>query len=226
MPTRVIDTPISEAAIIGVAIGAAMTGLRPVVEIMFGDFITLAMDQLVNQAAKVHYMSAGGFTCRWCCAPPSASAAISGRSIRRAFMPGRRTCPGLKVVMPSDAHDAKGLMKAAHPRRRPGGLLREPLELQPQGRGARGGLRGAARPRGGEARGPRHQRGGDRRDRAARAQRRRAAQWSRQRRSGRCAQPGAARYRDPRRVGEEDLACAGARRRPRALRHHRRDSPR
>jgi pyruvate dehydrogenase E1 component beta subunit len=56
---RVIDTPISEAGFTGVGVGAAMTGLRPVVDIMFGDFITLTMDQMVNQAAKVHYMSGG-----------------------------------------------------------------------------------------------------------------------------------------------------------------------
>ena len=57
--SRVIDTPISEAGFTGIAVGAAMTGLRPVVDIMFGDFITLTMDQMVNQAAKVHYMSGG-----------------------------------------------------------------------------------------------------------------------------------------------------------------------
>src|SRR3989442_9552525 len=56
---RVIDTPISEAGITGLAVGAAMTGMRPIVDIMFGDFITLAMDQIANQAAKVHYMSGG-----------------------------------------------------------------------------------------------------------------------------------------------------------------------
>src|SRR6266542_4937351 len=57
--TRIIDTPISEAGITGIAVGAAMTGIRPVLDIMFGDFLTLTMDQLVNQAAKVHYMSGG-----------------------------------------------------------------------------------------------------------------------------------------------------------------------
>src|SRR6516164_10295507 len=56
-PERVLDTPISEAGITGLAVGAAMTGLRPIVDIMFGDFITLTMDQMVNQAAKIHYMS-------------------------------------------------------------------------------------------------------------------------------------------------------------------------
>src|SRR5207302_10782196 len=59
--SRVIDTPISEAGFTGVAVGAAMTGLRPVVDIMFGDFVTLTMDQMVNQAAKVHYMSGGAW---------------------------------------------------------------------------------------------------------------------------------------------------------------------
>src|SRR3989441_7211053 len=58
-PERVMDTPISEAGFTGLAVGAAMTGMRPVVDIMFGDFITLTMDQMVNQAAKVHYMSGG-----------------------------------------------------------------------------------------------------------------------------------------------------------------------
>src|SRR2546428_14177728 len=58
-PERVIDSPISEAGVTGLAVGAAMTGVRPVVDIMFGDFLTLAMDQIVNQAAKVHYMSGG-----------------------------------------------------------------------------------------------------------------------------------------------------------------------
>ncbi|MCL6499781.1 MAG: alpha-ketoacid dehydrogenase subunit beta, partial [Firmicutes bacterium] len=58
-PQRVIDTHISEAGFVGIAVGAAMTGMRPVVDIMFGDFLTLAMDQIVNQAAKVHYMSGG-----------------------------------------------------------------------------------------------------------------------------------------------------------------------
>lgn len=112
-PTRVYDTPISEAAIVGVAVGAAMTGLRPIVEVMFGDFLTLAMDQLVNQAAKIHYMSGGNF-----CVP---------LVVRSTLGAGRRTAaqhsqsphawvahiPGLKVALPSSPHDAKGLLKTA-----------------------------------------------------------------------------------------------------------------
>ena len=110
---RVIDTPISESAIVGMAIGAAMTGLRPVVEIMFGDFITLGMDQLVNQAAKVRYMSAGGFT-----APLVLRTAIGvggnlGPQHSQSLHAWAAHVPGLKVVMPSNAADAKGLMTAA-----------------------------------------------------------------------------------------------------------------
>ena len=60
-PQRIIDTPISEAGFTGIGVGAAMTGLRPIVDIMFGDFLTLIMDQLVNQAAKIHYMSGGAW---------------------------------------------------------------------------------------------------------------------------------------------------------------------
>jgi pyruvate/2-oxoglutarate/acetoin dehydrogenase E1 component len=112
-PTRVYDTPISEAGIVGLAVGAAMTGLRPVVEVMFGDFLTLAMDQLVNQAAKIHYMSGGNFSVPMV--------------VRTTLGAGRRTAaqhsqslhawlshiPGLKVVLPSCPYDAKGLLKSA-----------------------------------------------------------------------------------------------------------------
>jgi pyruvate/2-oxoglutarate/acetoin dehydrogenase E1 component len=96
---RVLDTPISEAGFTGLAVGAAMTGLRPVVDIMFGDFVTLTMDQMVNQAAKVHYMSGG--KCR--------SAAQHSQSLHAWFC----HVPGLKVVLPSTPYDAKGLLKAA-----------------------------------------------------------------------------------------------------------------
>ncbi len=112
-PARVIDTPISEAAIMGVAIGAAMTGLRPVAEIMFGDFLTQAMDQLVNQAAKMRYMSAGGFTCPLVLRTAIGVGGNLGPQHSQSFHAWAAHVPGLKVVMPSDAHDAKGLMKAA-----------------------------------------------------------------------------------------------------------------
>ena len=86
---RVRNTPISEAAICGVAIGAAQSGLRPVVEIMFVDFITLALDQLVNQAAKAHFMSGGQLAgARSCCGRRAAPGSVAARSTRRASRPG------------------------------------------------------------------------------------------------------------------------------------------
>ena len=92
-PERVRNTPISEAAIAGIAIGAAQSGLRPVVEIMFVDFLTLALDQLVNQAAKAHFMSGGQLTCRWCSALRAEPASAAARSTPRASRPGSRTSP-------------------------------------------------------------------------------------------------------------------------------------
>src|SRR3970040_338715 len=112
-PERVMDTPISEAGITGISVGAAMTGMRPVVDIMFGDFITLAMDQMVNQAAKVHYMSGGKWRCpmvmRTTLGASRRSAAQHSQSLHAWFC----HIPGLKVVMPSTPYDAKGLMKTA-----------------------------------------------------------------------------------------------------------------
>src|ERR1700712_4147873 len=110
---RVIDTPISEAGFTGVAVGAAMTGLRPVVDIMFGDFLTLTMDQMVNQAAKVHYMSGGKWkvpmVLRTTLGATRRSAAQHSQSLHAWFS----HVPGLKVVMPSTPYDAKGLLKSA-----------------------------------------------------------------------------------------------------------------
>ena len=110
---RVVDTPISEAGFTGIAVGAAMTGMRPVVDIMFGDFSTLVMDQMVNQAAKVHYMSGG----KW--KVPMVMRATMGATRRSAAQHSQSLhawfchIPGLKVVMPSTPYDAKGLMKTA-----------------------------------------------------------------------------------------------------------------
>ncbi|HEY6849581.1 MAG TPA: alpha-ketoacid dehydrogenase subunit beta [Terracidiphilus sp.] len=110
---RVIDTPISEAGFTGVAVGAAMTGLRPVVDIMFGDFLTLTMDQMVNQAAKVHYMSGGKWkvpmVLRTTLGATRRSAAQHSQSLQAWFS----HIPGLKVVIPSTPADAKGLLKSA-----------------------------------------------------------------------------------------------------------------
>src|ERR1700732_3798292 len=111
--SRVIDTPISEAGFTGMGVGAAMTGLRPVVDIMFGDFLTLTMDQLVNQAAKVHYMSGGTWkvpmVLRTTLGATRRSAAQHSQSLHAWLC----HVPGLKVVMPSTPYDAKGLLKTA-----------------------------------------------------------------------------------------------------------------
>ncbi len=108
-----IDTPISEAGFTGLGVGAAMTGLRPIVDIMFGDFVCLIMDQMVNQAAKVHYMSGGKWkvpmVLRTTLGATRRSAAQHSQSLHAWFS----HIPGLKVVMPSTPYDAKGLMKSA-----------------------------------------------------------------------------------------------------------------
>jgi acetoin:2,6-dichlorophenolindophenol oxidoreductase subunit beta len=110
---RVVNTPISEGTVMGLAIGAATAGLRPVVEIMFIDFITLAMDQLVNHAAKLHYMSGGQLkiplTVRVQCGISGNMGAHHSQSLESWLA----HVPGLKVVMPSNSADAKGLLKAA-----------------------------------------------------------------------------------------------------------------
>ena len=112
-PDRVLDTPISEAGFTGIGVGAAMTGLRPVVDIMFGDFAGLIMDQMVNQAAKVHYMSGGRWsvpmTLRTTMGATRRSAAQHSQSLHAWFC----HIPGLKVVVPSTPYDAKGLLKSA-----------------------------------------------------------------------------------------------------------------
>lgn len=112
-PDRVIDSPISESGITSLAVGAAMTGLRPVVDIMFGDFLTLAMDQIVNQAAKVHYMSGGKLkvplVVRTTLGATRRSAAQHSQSLHAWVS----HVPGLKVALPSTPFDAKGLWKTA-----------------------------------------------------------------------------------------------------------------
>ena len=110
---RVIDSPISEAGIAGIGVGAAMTGMRPVVDIMFGDFLTLTMDQLVNQAAKIHYMSGGKLkvplVLRTTLGATRRSAAQHSQSLHAWVS----HVPGLKVALPSTPYDAKGLLKSA-----------------------------------------------------------------------------------------------------------------
>lgn len=110
---RVRDTPISETAIIGAALGAAMVGLRPIAEIMFGDFLPVAGDQLVNQLAKARYMSGGKakvpVTVRVTTGAPGSSAAQHSQSPEGWYM----NVPGLKIAVPATAADAKGLLRTA-----------------------------------------------------------------------------------------------------------------
>jgi pyruvate dehydrogenase E1 component beta subunit len=112
-PDRILDTPISEAGFTGIAVGAAMAGLRPIVDIMFGDFITLTMDQMVNQAAKIHYMSGGEWkvplVMHTTLGAGRRSAAQHSQSLHAWFS----HVPGLKIAIPSTPYDAKGLLKAA-----------------------------------------------------------------------------------------------------------------
>lgn len=110
---RVIDSPISEAGIAGIGVGAAMTGTRPIVDIMFGDFLTLAMDQIVNQAAKTHYMSGGTLRVPAVFRCTMGASRRSGAQHSQSLHAWVSHIPGLKVVIPSTAYDAKGLMKAA-----------------------------------------------------------------------------------------------------------------
>src|ERR671926_695481 len=110
---RIIDTPISEPGFAGIGVGAAMTGMRPIVDIMFGDFITLTMDQMVNQAAKAHYMSGGKIKVpivfRTTLGATRRSAAQHSQSLHAWVS----HIPGLKVALPSGPYEAKGLMKTA-----------------------------------------------------------------------------------------------------------------
>jgi pyruvate dehydrogenase E1 component beta subunit len=109
---RVVDTPISEQAIIGLGLGAAVSGLRPIVDLMFMDFICVAMDQIVNQAAKLKYMFGGGATV------PLTITTTGGAGLSAAAQHSQSLeailchIPGLKVVYPSNAYDMKGLMTA------------------------------------------------------------------------------------------------------------------
>ncbi len=112
-PERVRDTPISEAGFVGAGVGAALTGMRPVVEVMFSDFTTIAMDQIVNQAAKLRYMFGGKatvpLTIRTTIGGGRSGAAQHSQSLHVWFA----HVPGLKVIVPSTPYLAKGLLKAA-----------------------------------------------------------------------------------------------------------------
>lgn len=112
-PERVRNTPISEAAIAGAAVGAALTGMRPILELQFSDFITIAMDQIVNQAAKTRYMFGGKGKVPMVLRTPSGSGTGAAAQHSQSLEAWMAHIPGLKVVQPSTAYDAKGLLKAA-----------------------------------------------------------------------------------------------------------------
>ena len=109
---RMIDTPISETAIFGMACGAAAMGMRPIADVQYGDFLFCAMDQIVDQIAKLRYMSGGQLTMPLVMRAP---VGVTGRGAQHAqnLEPYFLSCPGLKVVAPATAHDAMGLMRSA-----------------------------------------------------------------------------------------------------------------
>jgi len=112
-PTRVVDTPISELGFAGLGIGAAMNGLRPIIEFMTFNFSLVAIDQIVNSAAKMMSMSGGQFPVPIVFRGPTGSAGMLSSQHSQNFENWYANCPGLKVVVPSTPYDAKGLLKAA-----------------------------------------------------------------------------------------------------------------
>ncbi|ETI69016.1 protein PdhB [Neobacillus vireti LMG 21834] len=110
---RVIDTPISESAIVGMAVGASSTGLRPVIEIMFMDFIAVCFDQIINQAAKMRYMSGGQMALPLVIRTQGGAGLNAGPQHSQSLEALLFHIPGIKVVMPSNPYDAKGLLKTA-----------------------------------------------------------------------------------------------------------------
>ncbi len=110
---RVIDTPISELGFAGIGVGSAMNGLRPIIEFMTFNFSMVAIDQIINNAAKMRQMSGGQINIPIVFRGPTASAGQLGATHSQAFESWYANCPGLKVVVPSNPYDAKGLLKAA-----------------------------------------------------------------------------------------------------------------
>jgi pyruvate/2-oxoglutarate/acetoin dehydrogenase E1 component len=110
---RVVDSPISEAGFVGLGVGAAITGLRPIVELMYVDFVGLAMDQIANQMAKFRYMTGGQLTIPMVLRTQGGTGRSAGAQHSQSLESWLVHVPGLRVVMPSNAHDAKGLLKTA-----------------------------------------------------------------------------------------------------------------
>jgi pyruvate dehydrogenase E1 component beta subunit len=112
-PERVIDTPISELGFAGIGVGSTMNGNRPIIEFMTFNFSLVGIDQIINNAAKIRQMSAGQFPCPIVFRGPTASAGQLAATHSQAFESWFANCPGLKVVVPSNPADAKGLLKSA-----------------------------------------------------------------------------------------------------------------
>jgi len=112
-PTRVIDTPLSESAIVGAAVGAALMGMRPVAEVMFADFTTIAMDSIVNHAAKIHYLYGGELSAPLVVRMAYGAGPKWGSQHTQSVESWLANVPGLTIVMPATPADAKGLLKAA-----------------------------------------------------------------------------------------------------------------
>lgn len=110
---RVIDTPIAELGFSGIGVGAACNGLRPIIEFMTFNFSLVAIDQVINSAAKIYSMSGGQYNCPIVFRGPTASAGMLSSQHSQAFENWYANCPGLKVVVPSNPYDAKGLLKSA-----------------------------------------------------------------------------------------------------------------
>ena len=110
---RVIDTPISESGFSGIGVGSTMTGNRPIIEFMTFNFALVGMDQIINNAAKIRQMSGGQFPCPIVFRGPTASAGQLAATHSQAFESWYANCPGLKVIVPSNPYDAKGLLKSA-----------------------------------------------------------------------------------------------------------------
>ena len=110
---RVVDTPIAELGFAGIAVGSTMTGNRPIVEFMTFNFSLVGIDQIINNAAKIRQMSGGQFKCPIVFRGPTASAGQLAATHSQAFESWYANCPGLKVIVPSNPYDAKGLLKAA-----------------------------------------------------------------------------------------------------------------
>src|SRR5687767_10180995 len=112
-PDRVIDTPIAELGFAGIGVGAAMNGIRPIIEFMTFNFSLVAIDQVINSAAKMMSMSGGQFTVPIVFRGPTGNAGMLSSQHSQAFESWYANCPGLKVVVPSNPYDAKGLLKAS-----------------------------------------------------------------------------------------------------------------